>query len=871
MRLAEDSPAADPVRMTLAALANPNKSAVVVVGPPGSGKSFFLTTLLNALSKSSGLSRNAVPPPEFIRPTRGTPDIALSALLQTESEAQRRRAFGVPETAPRPPGGPRPAHLVVIDDLDLMDRSSLCLLSQALDRQIVRLVSTTRTARAAKVIRFLRPARPLAVIDLEPWRRQELTQFVQTHLGGVLHQLTLQRLLSFTGGNPLCLTELIETGATSGRLRRHYEAWVWNGSLHVPPLTDARIGGELESLGGGARDVLATVALAGSVELQVLETVHGTAEVETADDAGLLRVELSDRHLPVSLRSAIDRRVILQDMCVTRRRRLSRQLASVLQEGTSKLAERALQVARLAVHSATPIPLSLHLPAARAALRQHDYSFAERVLAQRQNDSETSDLAASALAAQGRFGPAAHALARIIDEGVVAHRADELAARRAVLLLFGTGDRSSWDRWAAEHPAATGAADSYRAAVHAWSGTQLDRAIDLAMPAVTGGDWHCPATQRALVATMAAQVQLGHLEAAVRTVRPVVDAAGQQFDGIHHANLLAVHGLCQLAKGALDETDRCAAALCDLGLSSDWPYAYQFGALLAGRSALTSARPGHAAIWLGEAAVPTSGPAAAMIRRYTLTQLALAHSLAGRHTDAKGVLLEAERETGSRPPPAIHEMTELTRAEILLAAGLQRAAFDDAIRVADRCHAGNQLLIALLALHVCARIYPSGRITDRMSRLTRRMDFELAQLYTEHAQAAESGDAQRVADVAAAYRTFGCRWLAAETAAAALTLAKNRRGAAWAIRSSRIIDELEEQPDVTAPSWWRAGIDRAAPLTRREREVAELAAFGRTTRQIATQLSLSQRTVENHLQHSYRKLSISRREDLATVLGSGAV
>src|SRR5690606_11427883 len=62
----------------------------------------------------------------------------------------------------------------------------------------------------------------------------------------------------------------------------------------------------------------------------------------------------------------------------------------------------------------------------------------------------------------------------------------------------------------------------------------------------------------------------------------------------------------------------------------------------------------------------------------------------------------------------------------------------------------------------------------------------------------------------------------------------------------------------------------AALLTRREREIAGLAASGRTTREIADLLVVSPRTVDNHLQRVYGKLGISRRTDLADAMrGAG--
>ncbi|HET8758913.1 MAG TPA: helix-turn-helix transcriptional regulator, partial [Solirubrobacteraceae bacterium] len=60
----------------------------------------------------------------------------------------------------------------------------------------------------------------------------------------------------------------------------------------------------------------------------------------------------------------------------------------------------------------------------------------------------------------------------------------------------------------------------------------------------------------------------------------------------------------------------------------------------------------------------------------------------------------------------------------------------------------------------------------------------------------------------------------------------------------------------------------AAELTPREREIALLAAGGESSRTIAARLVISVRTVDNHLQNAYRKLGVSRREDLSRVLGT---
>ena len=66
-----------------------------------------------------------------------------------------------------------------------------------------------------------------------------------------------------------------------------------------------------------------------------------------------------------------------------------------------------------------------------------------------------------------------------------------------------------------------------------------------------------------------------------------------------------------------------------------------------------------------------------------------------------------------------------------------------------------------------------------------------------------------------------------------------------------------------------AGTRALGSLTRREQEVALLAARGMSKREIAETLFLSARTVGNHINHLYAKLGISSREELRIALDIG--
>ncbi|MFN2452333.1 MAG: response regulator transcription factor [Candidatus Dormibacteria bacterium] len=66
-----------------------------------------------------------------------------------------------------------------------------------------------------------------------------------------------------------------------------------------------------------------------------------------------------------------------------------------------------------------------------------------------------------------------------------------------------------------------------------------------------------------------------------------------------------------------------------------------------------------------------------------------------------------------------------------------------------------------------------------------------------------------------------------------------------------------------APAPLPAGAHFANPLTRRELEVALLVARGLRNKEIAHRLFLSERTVDNHIHHSFNRLNLSGRVELA--------
>jgi DNA-binding CsgD family transcriptional regulator len=119
--------------------------------------------------------------------------------------------------------------------------------------------------------------------------------------------------------------------------------------------------------------------------------------------------------------------------------------------------------------------------------------------------------------------------------------------------------------------------------------------------------------------------------------------------------------------------------------------------------------------------------------------------------------------------------------------------------------------------------------------------------------------ARALADLGAAQRRAGARGAARDVLRESLDVAHALGGLAVAARARDELVAAGGRPRRDATS----GRDALTPS---ELRVAELAASGRTNRQIAQSLFITQRTVENHLTSAYAKLGITARPELATAL-----
>ncbi|MGH9118828.1 MAG: helix-turn-helix transcriptional regulator, partial [Acidimicrobiales bacterium] len=198
-------------------------------------------------------------------------------------------------------------------------------------------------------------------------------------------------------------------------------------------------------------------------------------------------------------------------------------------------------------------------------------------------------------------------------------------------------------------------------------------------------------------------------------------------------------------------------------------------------------------------------------------------------------------------------------AEAAIAAARRRLTLAADLAEASAREAGDAgaIVPALWALTDVAR-YGAPKLAaaylDELSAAGWHVDSPLVETRAAGIRARADGRPRALLEAAEAHAVIGLLGGALELAELA---AEGRTNDASGARAGQLALKLRDRlglaPTATAP---------AAALTRRELEVAHLAADGMTDREIADTLVISVRTVESHLAASYRKLGITSRREL---------
>ncbi|MGH3867582.1 MAG: LuxR C-terminal-related transcriptional regulator [Pseudonocardiaceae bacterium] len=254
-------------------------------------------------------------------------------------------------------------------------------------------------------------------------------------------------------------------------------------------------------------------------------------------------------------------------------------------------------------------------------------------------------------------------------------------------------------------------------------------------------------------------------------------------------------------------------------------------------------------------------------RVWILAQLAGTLAEAGRLTEASRTLSEARvsQDQTSLCPMDV-DGADLESAVVLAQTDQRDHAAILARKVAQRCATAGRLTQAISALHLAARVGHARFVVDRCAQLASSVSSAVLHARADHVLALANDDADALIEIGDRFAQFDMRPLAAEAAAqSCAAYRKTRRLHSARIAAARC-HRLLTSYDIRLPAWVTFGTTPAhgssLGLTAREHEIAGYAATGLSNREIADRLTVSVRTVENHLQRTYNKLGISTRFDL---------
>jgi DNA-binding NarL/FixJ family response regulator len=851
-------------------LLGPDRRGVVLAGPPGVGKTRLGHEAVD-LAERAGMATAEV---SASRSAAQLPFGAFAPLLPTDTEGPTAGADdlvdllrrSVAALAERADGRPL---LLFVDDAHLLDDASATLLHQAATTGAATVVATVVTGEAAPdPVVALWKDELVVRLDVEPLGTDDIDALLASVLGSVDPAAAVQ-FAERSRGNVLFLRELMMGALADGNL--HDEGAIWQLQHDLEPSTrlveivEARLG----RLDGDERSLVELVAYGeplGQAELAELSDVSVAEGLERRD---LLASHVDGRRLVVHLAHPLYGDVVRARTPALRARTITATLADAVEATEPTRHTDVLRVAtwRLVAGGGRP---DLLFEGATIARWRYDFALAEDLAAAALDAGAGFDAAllhAQVVSLQGRRGEAEAALAALAEEA-----GDDSARGRVAVARFdnalgwlGSDDLQILDD--AEDtiidPEWRDTLESRRLAILVQAeGPRA--AVEAALPLFgrASGDalaFACRVGGYALA-------RLGRIEPALETADrgevasesvPVAQALYPWWHTVTRCEALAY-------AGRLDEAEEIRArhhaqALEDGSTEAQAAFATLSAAFVTDRGRVqTAVRRAREAVALNLQL------GRMLLVRQDRIAAALALALTGDADAARAEVAEVE---GMGLPHAARAEVDLLRArawtevaggDIPAGVALLHEAVELAFAIGDRVGAST-------ALHGIARLGRAGDVCERLAKVAQQIDGTLAPARAAHALALADRDAAALVQVSEEFEAMGADLLAAEAsadAAVVLRQAGEAREASAAERRTGILVDRCEGPVTPALQ----ATEARARLTPAERDTAVLAAAGRSNKEIAEELILSPRTVENRLQRVYEKLGISGRTEVAEAL-----
>lgn len=839
-------PVVDQVRSELA-----SGRSVLVVGDAGVGKTHLVTTALSILRLADGTAPHVVTI-SGASARGGIPLGALEPLLGDDAlvslgSVARTVAAVAASLRGRAHGGPL---VLRVEDAHLLDTASSQALGWMVQQGEVLVVATARaSAVAGSPWLELWKDDIVERIDVPTFTMTEVEHWLIAELGGQVSVDTVRRVWAETGGNAFHLSELVRADRPGGALRQADGVWVWTGRATPGRRLLDLVAHDMSLLSADARHAIEVASLACPIPLGALLDMVPRPAVDELTRIGLLtltpRISVSGSgDVLVDLAHALYAEAVRSGIPRAQRREVLLRVAELTHDGL-----RSGPALVRSVSLTLDCDMAVDAPRLRAAIdaafemQQPDTVVRLTTAALRRgllDDVHRIELIvqrADARWHQAEHARAARDLADVIDAIREIKSPDARTVRlmvAAVAMQAGVAHSQDGDLlqalvsfgpaewWIDTLPAPLAMVgrrelDLARLTRLAYAGrADLDAALTVLMdPAVAGLalPLACP--------TILGLAQSGRFADAARVAARYTQLAVAHRDRYRWAlSEVAIAGfLAALWSGDITAAETVAGTN-PAYAAPEWVATHitrglvgaAHGSWSAARTDLRAASARLGATGLGGVAV------------FTHAAEALAAAASGDGSAARA-LLASVSDAHLGTTAGLESEIRLLRVDALLWMRDPRGA-QEASHLAGWAASHGLPRTELEALHRCVDRSVRGRLIDpvllaRVEELSSLVDGPRAAALVSHVSALAIGDPDLIRIAERSLNRAGL-WL----------------------------------PPQEAP----------VALTRREQEIAALAAGGMTSRAIAQRLTLSVRTVDSHLARVFAKTGVHSREGLSVVL-----
>ena len=857
----------------LTQLQGPKPTAFVLAGAAGVGKTRLAA---EAAKSAAGLgfataeavasrAAAAIPFGPFapFLPEVGQAPGDLLGLLRQASEAIAGRA------------GSHRKLLLVVDDAQHLDDGSAALVHQLVQAGTCSVLASVRTpGPAPDLVTALWKDGLAERIDLGAWSAAETADVLAAALGGPVSRGTAWRLWELSRGNALYLHELLIGAVDSGALGQDGGIWSLRRPLTPPGRLVELVAARLAGLASETVGVIELLAVGEPLSLPLLEQLADPGGLADAEAQGLVQVRPDGRRTEARLAHPMYGEAVRQRLPRSRLRRISADLAAAIEATGARRREDLLRLGRRQLEAAGLGDPDLLTRAARRAQEVFDMELAAR-LAQAALDAgggvEAGLTLGEAMFRSGRHREAETVLAAMAGLCRTDRDLARIANARAHVLHNLVGDPGAATAVLNEALAAI-TEDAPRLQLLGRLATMKvfeedpEGALAAAAPLLASDD--DALISRGSYVSSIALAFLGRGDEAVRVANRGLDSH-RRASGVAQlpeVQLIgAVFGHAAAGRFAQAEADAARGdQACLVGGDKEGHTTFRFltGLVLIERGQLARA----SSVFLDGASVNRELHDLAALR-WCLAGIALAEAMSGHAGPAAAAA--AERDELPVGPMTAYEtdLIERSRAWVSVCAGDLPRAREILTAAATRAATRRLRVAEARLLHDLARLGQPGPVARRLAALAEIVDGDFVAALARHAAALAGGAAAEIEAAGRALDALGASLLAAEAYAAAAAAYRTAGATRPATSAARRAAELTAAcGDVLTPGLATGQLGER--LTRREREIAAMAAAGASSREIAATLVLSVRTVDNHLQSAYTKLGVTSRDELAQVLGS---